>query len=253
LKKQAAQARKKSHVHGKSLAYMGSIISTLPLSHVQGKILESNFSQRLNHVGGAEMSKGKVSLIALAAVCMFMFVAVLSQARQGQNMNGNKNMGAMGMALSSMDRNFMTEAAAGGMAEVAMGRLALEHASSDAVKQYAQHMVDDHTKANEELMQLASTKGVTLPTGPDAKHQAMMTKMQAMSGAAFDREYVKNSGVKDHEKMEKLFQKESTGAKDADAKAFAAKTLPTVQEHLRMAREMTTSMMGAKDSKTMKH
>jgi putative membrane protein len=199
------------------------------------------------------MSKGKFSLTALAAVCMFMFVAMLSQARQDQNMNGNKNMGAGGNALSSTDRKFMMEAAAGGLAEVAMGRLATEHASSDAVKQYAQHMIDDHTKANDELMQLASTKGVTLPTGPDAKHQAMMTRMQGLSGAAFDREYIKNSGVKDHENMEKLFMKESTGAKDADTKAFAAKTLPTVQEHLRMAREMNGTMMNSKDSKTMKH
>ncbi|HEV7858791.1 MAG TPA: DUF4142 domain-containing protein [Pyrinomonadaceae bacterium] len=203
------------------------------------------------------MTKGKGLLIALAAVCMFVSVAGLSLARQDQNKNGNKNgnknMGGMAMALSSMDRKFMMEAAAGGMAEVAMARLATEHASSDAVKQYAQHMIDDHTKANDELMQLASTKGVTLPTGPDAKHQAMMAKMQALSGAAFDREYVKNAGVKDHETMEKLFQKESGGAKDADTKAFASKTLPTVQDHLRMAREMNTSMMGAKSSKTMTH
>jgi putative membrane protein len=168
-------------------------------------------------------------------------------------MKGNKNMGGMSMALSSMDRKFMMEAVAGGMAEVAMARLATERASSDAVKQYAQHMIDDHTKANDELMQLASAKGVTLPTGPDAKHQAMMAKMQTLSGAAFDAEYVKNAGVKDHEKMEKLFQKESAGAKDADTKAFAAKTLPAVQDHLRMAREMTTSMMGAKGTKTMTH
>jgi putative membrane protein len=199
------------------------------------------------------MNKGKFLLTAFAAVCMFVSVAGLSLARQDQNMNANKSMGGIAMALSSMDRKFMMDAAAGGMAEVAMARLATERASSDAVKQYAQHMIDDHTKANEELMQLAGTKGVTLPTGPDAKHQAMMAKMQGLSGAAFDHEYLKNAGVKDHEKMEKLFQKESGGAKDADTKAFAAKTLPTVQEHLRMAREMSGSMMGAKDGKTMKH
>jgi putative membrane protein len=203
------------------------------------------------------MSKGKLTLTALAAVCMFLFVAGLSLARQDQNMNSNANTSARTRNAnsgpsgpSSSDRKFMMEAAAGGMAEVAMARLATERASSDAVKQYAQHMIDDHTKANDELMQIASAKGVTLPTGPDAKHQALMAKMQALSGAAFDAEYIKNSGVKDHENMEKLFQKESTGAKDADARAFASKTLPAVQEHLRMAREMSNSMTGAKGSKT---
>jgi putative membrane protein len=146
------------------------------------------------------------------------------------------------MALSSMDRKFMTQAAAGGMAEVEMARLALEKASSDDVKKYAQQMIDDHTKANEELMHVASQKGVTLPTGPDAKHMALMERMRNASGAAFDRMYIKEAGVKDHASMEKLFMKESNGGRDADARAFAAKTLPTVQMHLRMAREMSGGM-----------
>jgi putative membrane protein len=136
----------------------------------------------------------------------------------------------------------MLTAAEGGMAEVAAARVALDHASSDAVKQYAQKMVDDHTANNAELMQLAATKGVTLPTATDAKHQAELDKMSKLSGAQFDAEYVKNSGVKDHEAMEKLMTKESSGGKDADAKAFAAKTLPTVQTHLQMARDLETSM-----------
>jgi putative membrane protein len=158
-----------------------------------------------------------------------------------------------GMMLSSMDKKFMMEAAMGGKAEVALAQLALQRSSSDSVKQYAQQMIDDHTKANDELMQVASTKGITLPTEPDANHKAMLAKMQTLSGAQFDSMYIKMAGVKDHEKMDKLFMGESSKGKDADAKAFAAKTLPTVEAHLRMARDMTTSMMSGKKGASMSH
>jgi putative membrane protein len=186
-----------------------------------------------------------ISLVA-AAVAMCSLGIIISAASQPQAMNSNQGGKMM---MSSMDNKFMMMAAQGGMAEVAMARLAVDHASSDDVKRYAERMIEDHTKAGEELMQLASTKGVALPTAPDAKHQAMLTKMGTLSGAAFDREYVKNAGVKDHEKMEKLFMDESGKGKDADAKAFAAKTLPTVQMHLSMARDMMNSMMGGSKMK----
>jgi putative membrane protein len=181
----------------------------------------------------------------------------LSDSTSAQNTNssttmesGNTNQSTM---LNSMDKKFMMEAAIGGKAEVALARLALERSSSDSVKQYAQQMIDDHTKAGDELAQVATMKGISLPMEPDAKHKAMLAKMQQLSGAAFDAEYVKMAGVKDHEKMEKLFMSESSKGKDMDAKGFAAKTLPTVQAHLRMAREMTTGMMSGKKGTTMTH
>lgn len=200
------------------------------------------------------MTKSRALTITLLIVGVFVLLSSgISLAQQDANMNGNSNANSraraanananQGMMANSSDAKFMMTAGEGGMAEVALARLALERASSDAVKQYAQRMVDDHTKAGEELMQLASAKGITLPTGPDAKHMALMEKLRQKSGAEFDRMYVKEAGVKAHESMEKLFQKESTGGKDADARAFAAKTLPTVQEHLRMARDMSASMM----------
>ena len=106
-------------------------------------------------------------------------------------------------------------------------------------------MIDDHTAANNELMQVASTKGVTLPTQPDAKQMAMMAKMQKLSGMEFDMMYVKEAGVKAHQEMEKLFMKESMSGRDMDAKAFAANKLPAVRMHLQMARDMMASMKGA--------
>lgn len=190
-----------------------------------------------------------------AAMCSLAVINSASSRTQDMNSNGNMSRGTdqKMMALSSMDKKFMMMAAQGGMAEVAMGRMAAERASSEDVKRYAAQMVEDHTKAGEELMQLATAKGVTLPTEPDAKHKALMAKMQMLSGEKFDMEYVKNAGIKDHEKMQKLFQDEMSKGKDAEAKAFAAKTLPTVQMHLQMARDMMSAMMGGmKDGSKMK-
>jgi putative membrane protein len=191
-------------------------------------------------------SKALIGTLMIVGVCVLL--GGLSSAHQG-NMNGNANGGGTSQGANSnttrnemarsADGKFMMTAAAGGMAEVEMARLAQERGSSDAVKQYAQRMIDDHTSANQELMQVASTKGITLPTGPDAKHMALMERLRGLTGADFDRTYIKEAGVKDHENMEKLFRNETTKGKDADVMAFATKTLPAVQDHLRMARELS--------------
>ncbi len=200
------------------------------------------------------MIKNKMATILLTAgVLIFLNNSASAQNSNSSTTSDPSQTMSQSMMLSSMDKKFMMEAAMGGKAEVAMAKLALEKSSSDSVKQYAQKMIDDHTKAGEELMQVASMKGITLPMEPDAKHMALLAKMQGLSGAEFDSMYVKMAGVKDHEKMEKLFMSESAKGKDADAKGFAAKTLPTVQGHLRMAREMTTSMMSGKKGMSMSH
>lgn len=163
-------------------------------------------------------------------------------AAMNAGMSQDMNRGSMKM--SSADQKFMMMAATGGMAEIEMARLALQKSSNESVKQYAQKMIDDHTAAGEELRRIASMKGVMLPTQPDARQMAMMAKMQRLSGADFDMEYVKGAGVKAHQDMEKLYMKESMSGKDMDAKTFASKTLPTVRMHLQMARDMMMSMKG---------
>jgi putative membrane protein len=190
------------------------------------------------------MGKGKKLGFMLSAVMMCVSMLAATAAAQNTNSGTRGGTGNGNTAtLSTADRKFATTAAMGGMAEVEIARLALTKASSDDVKQYAQKMIDDHTAANAELMQIASSKGLTLPTAPDAKHRAMMAKMEKLSGAAFDREYIMMAGHKDHSKMEKLFRDESTRGRDADLKAFAAKTLPVVQQHLQMARDLHDKMM----------
>jgi putative membrane protein len=136
----------------------------------------------------------------------------------------------------SPDSAFVREAAAGGMAEVAMGKLAQEKAANNQVKQFGARMVQDHAKANDELKQVAGAKGVQLPTGPDTKDQAEIKTMQSMSGAAFDKHYMDHM-VADHKQDIAAFEKEAKSGKDPEVKAFAEKTLPTLKEHLQLAQQ----------------
>jgi putative membrane protein len=254
------------------------------------------------------------------------------------NMAGQSGKAAGSNALAESERKFIMETAHNGMAEVMLGRMASERASSDEVKQFGQHMVDDHTKSNQELMQLASTKGITMPAMTDMggsmtstgatsgtgttmsntqtsasgsqatgstgqtsgsqstgsqstgsqtsgstdrsgtgtqtsgsttgmsgqgtgahgghmmgpKHQKLMDRLSGLSGAEFDREFMKQM-VKDHEDAVSDFQKQSTRGKDSDIRAFAARTLPTLQEHLRMAREIDSRVRGGSNTTTNKN
>jgi putative membrane protein len=137
----------------------------------------------------------------------------------------------------SPDHAFVTEAAMGGMAEVDLGRLASSQASHEKIKAFGQRMVTDHGKANDELKALASSKRVSVPASIDAKHQAMHDRFAKLSGAAFDRAYVRDM-VADHKKDVAAFEHESMSGKDTDVKAWAAKMLPTLREHLRMIEEL---------------
>ena len=132
------------------------------------------------------------------------------------------------------DQNFMSKAALAGMAEIDLGKLALSKASSDDVKKFARRMVDDHGKAGDELKTLAQNKHITLPTGGDPHATAMHDRLAKMSGAAFDRAYMQAMAV-DHRKAVNQFRLEVKSGKDADVKGWAAKTLPTLEDHLKMA------------------
>ncbi len=150
-----------------------------------------------------------------------------------------------GSTLASADRKFIHNAALGGMAEVELGKLAQQKAASDEVKQFGSRMVQDHSKANDELKQIADAKGAQVPTNLDSKNQKTMQKLQKLDGAAFDRAYMKDM-VADHKKDIAEFQKASKSAKDSDLKAFAAKTLPVLKEHLQMAEAAEKTVRSSK-------
>jgi putative membrane protein len=133
--------------------------------------------------------------------------------------------------------DFMTQAAESGTAEVELSRIAQSNAQNPAVKNFDQMMIADHSKANDELRSLASKKGVTIPTALNAEHQSAMQRLQGLKGSEFDAEYIKIM-VQDHEKAVGLFQAQAQNGNDADAKSWAAQTLPKLQEHLQKAREL---------------
>jgi putative membrane protein len=137
---------------------------------------------------------------------------------------------------SSADRAFSREAAIGGLAEVELGRLAAQKASNERVKQFGLHMVDDHSKANDALKQAAGQEGIDLPTELDAKHKALRDRLSALSGAAFDQTYM-DEMVKDHVEDVAAFQKQARRRSSTPVNMFAVETLPTLREHLKMARE----------------
>jgi putative membrane protein len=145
--------------------------------------------------------------------------------------------------MKSADTKFAMMAAQGGMAEVQLGQLATQKASNADVKAFGQQMVDDHTKANDQLKGVAAKENMSLPTSLMPKDQALYNKLNALSGAAFDKAYVDDM-VKDHEKDVKEFQKESTTGKDDAIKGFATQTLPTLQGHLDKIKGIQSKMKG---------
>jgi len=147
--------------------------------------------------------------------------------------------------LSAADKAFVEKAAIGGLAEVEMGKLAQQKGTTDPVRQFGTRMADDHSKANDALKQVASTKGITLPSDLDAKHKDKMAKLQKLSGAQFDRAYMDDM-VADHKEDVAEFQKQAKSGGDADIKGFASKTLPTLQEHLLLAQSTDKIVKGGK-------
>jgi putative membrane protein len=144
--------------------------------------------------------------------------------------NARTKSNVMAANANGSGDTFLTEAASGGMAEVELGKMASTKAQNAEVKKFAEMMVADHSKANDELKSLASKKNITLPTSPIAKHQSVIQELQGKSGAEFDKAYVEDM-LEDHEKDVDEFEKQSSNP-DADVKAFAAKTLPTLKKHL---------------------
>ena len=136
--------------------------------------------------------------------------------------------------ISTGQGHFLKKTAEHGMAEVELAKLARDKAMRDEVKQFADRMVADHTKANDEVTALAMSNGVKLPDGVDKKHAKEKDKLAKLSGPDFDREFMRRM-VKDHKEAVEDFRKQAKAKHPNDVNAFAAKTLPTLEDHLRMA------------------
>lgn len=164
--------------------------------------------------------------------------------------------------MTLKDKAFLKKTANCGMMEVQAGQLAQEKAQSQEVKDFGKRMVTDHGKANEELKALAQKKGQTLPAEMGKKYKSMTDKLANTSGAEFDKKYMEMM-VKDHMKEVKSFQEAPEKLKDPDLKSWAAKTLPTLEQHLQQSKtiaqklgldveKMTKKGIGSKLKSTLK-
>lgn len=161
----------------------------------------------------------------------------------GQNPNPN-DPGVTtdtGAVNTVSDADFAKEAAQGGMAEVKLGQLAQDKGSSAAVKDFGRKMVDDHSQANDKLKSVAEQENVRLPAGLSKKDQSTYDKLSKLSGEEFDRAYARDM-VKDHQSDIASFKQEAANGRDPGIKSFATETLPTLQDHLKMARDMMKSV-----------
>ena len=146
---------------------------------------------------------------------------------------------------SGPDTIFAKKAAAGGTAEVKLGQLAQEKGTSEAVKAFGKRMETDHSKAGDKLKDVASKNNINLPSGMNKKDQATYDRLSKLSGPAFDRAYAQDM-VTDHQEDIAEFKKEANDGENKDIKNFASSTLPTLEDHLKQAREMEKTVTSGK-------
>ena len=148
------------------------------------------------------------------------------------------------LSASAAEDNFLKEAADDSLAEVQLGKLAAERAQSDEVKTFAKRMVDDHQKAYDEIQTLAKSKNVSVSSEVSAAKKKEHDRLAKMSGADFDRAYMR-AMVREHGRDVKAFQDKAKNAKDADVKSWAGQTLPTLQEHQQMAKDVANQIQAS--------
>lgn len=188
-----------------------------------------------------------VLVAAAAAISLYPASALAQHAGGGgampasqpgaNNPNSSPDLNRQSQVQRVDDRKFLQNATMGGLTEIALGKLAVEKGSSDDVKQFGQKMIDDHTKADADLKQIATGGSMNVPDSLDSKHQSQVDKLAKLSGEQFDKAYIKEQ-VKFHEQNVKEFQDEAQYGSVAEVKNVASKGLPAIQEHLELAKEL---------------
>ncbi len=212
------------------LGFVGAACLTLVLSaHAQESGKSESYGSEKNQYSGQSGAAGTAS---------------------GGMKSGTESSQSSGARLSRTDERLMMQLAQANIAEINAGKLAEQKSDNDQVKTFAKKMVDDHTRALDDLKQIAQAKGVTLPTEPDRQQQAMENKLSALSGAQFDRQYVNQSGNRAHRDTHRLLQKVSNTASDAELKSYAAKTIATVESHQQLAKETSKEIQSTSTGKS---
>jgi putative membrane protein len=202
----------------------------------------------------APIFRSRIFRSTSAFTCGVLLTGVVALAQSnpgmaGQNQTPNSTANSPAMAgpnapaVSSdptngmADKIFVKDAMQGGAAEVQLGKLAVEKSQSDDVKQFAQKMVDDHTKLNEQMMPIAAQLGVKQPDGPSKKDKELMAKLQGLSGQQFDDAYIK-AMLKDHKKDNSDFMLEAQNGQNPDVKQAAQQGDQVIQQHLQMIQQI---------------
>jgi putative membrane protein len=179
------------------------------------------------------------AILAAALACADVATAQAPATRQGGATRPEAaptgQPGAPRMEVSKREREFFKNSSELGMAEVEMGKMGQAKATDPDLKKFSAELARDHTKANNELMTLAKQKGVQVAAEPTSAQRKMISQIAAKSGPEFDTEF-REQLVKSHEKGIRMLQEAERDAKDPDVKAWAAKQLPIMQEHLAMAK-----------------
>lgn len=173
-----------------------------------------------------------------------------SGAASSSGMSSSESSKSYSGKVSKDDERLMMQLAQANIAEINAGKLAEQKTSNEEVKSFAKKMVEDHTKALDDLKQIAMNKGVTLPTEPDRKQQAMENKLSALSGEKFDKQYVDQSGSRALRDTHRLLQRVSRRASDADLKAYASKIMPTVESHQQLAKETGKNLQSTSEGRS---
>src|SRR5262245_44452640 len=153
----------------------------------------------------------------------------------------NANKAGTASQLTESDKSFAMKAATVGKHEVELGQLAATRALSSDVKAFANRMVQDHSRAGDELMQLNSRLGISTPAEEDGAFKQMFDRLSKLKGVDFDRAYM-NEMVEGHKKVADEFSTYVSSGTNPDLKAWASKTLPTTREHLQLAQDLVTKI-----------
>lgn len=204
------------------------------------------------------MKKFVIASTSILALCLALPVAA-----EGTDSSTGSSSPASGMSSSPaaeggtpsrdgtvnrQDRKFVEDAAIGGMAEVQLGQLAAQRAQDPAVRDFANRMVSDHTPANQRLMTIASTVGITPPEKLDFMHRRTVKKLTKDEAKDFDKDYIE-SQVSDHKKMIELMEEQMEDGQNAELKQYATDLLPRLREHLQMAQRLEEQLKQQKEQK----
>jgi putative membrane protein len=183
-------------------------------------------------------NKAVINTNTNTAVVMNSNADATMNSNAGSNMNSNVSS-SLSKNPSVSDKEFMSKAAQSGMAEVQLGEMAAAKGESGEIRMFGQKMSFDHSQVNNQLKAIAAQKAITLPTEVSSKHKQDIDKLSKLSGAAFDKEYVRLM-IEEHEKDVAEFQKQADNGSEIETKMFAIENLPKLQMHLGMIKNFST-------------